>query len=644
MRIKRGIKLAVLALFIFSSAGMSATLNKTTILGKPYYVYKVKKGDTMFGLSRQFGWDVNVLTATNPSEMTSLSKNAIIYYPCDNEADKAKPDATSDAGDKDSQCIRHKIMRGETLSSISRMYNVPLDQLYKLNPGCREGIKADEWLVISKNEVRKDDKGNYHTIQQGETIYGVARENGISVESLLEANPGISEKKFRTGEVIRIPAKGTGIKVSRQTVTENTIKGFRTYRVKKNETWKSIGEKFNVDPQVLRDANPGVKLKNKVYIGVPVVSEDVVERDVVVTDPREENTKGIQDIYNDVHGIADETASHVRMAVVVDNPTSTKDRQFLRGVLLAVNNLKNSGTKIDLKVIDSNGSTEANIQNLNTFKPTIVISTAERSLPSWLVNYAQDESVYVTNTLVVKDKAYQTNPYILQLMTPPEYFNDEIAAWLKNRYDGYSLVFTGEKDNDDSLAESLSAIWDPAKVRSRSIDDLRTLPLNEQGKYLLYTYPVRKAEVSSFIDAVTEAKNKSPLATVSIVGRPNWIVFDETLGDKFHENDVMIPARFYMNKNDRTGSVFAMNYRQMFDALVDNSFPVYSAMGYDVANYFITGLSAAGGDMNMLGASSDTLQSDFNLKRTSNWSGLLNTAVYMVRFTPYDTIEKTIVK
>ena len=48
--------------------------------------------------------------------------------------------------------------------------------------------------------------------------------------------------------------------------------------------------------------------------------------------------------------------------------------------------------------------------------------------------------------------------------------------------------------------------------------------------------------------------------------------------------------------------------------------------------------------LNAIGRSEGGVQSDFELSRPGNWTGLFNPIVYLVRFTPYNTIEKIIVK
>ena len=637
-------KLTILTaiLMLVTASAMSSTLSKVTVMGKPYYKYQVKKGDTMYGVARLFGWDEKIIQQSNPGEMTTLQKGSMLYYPCDSEETVQKEDSNNNTSTAGKDGVTHRIERGETLSSIARMYGMTAKELQMLNPGAGDYIKAGDLLVISDPETTSaggNSDVSYHKIQSGETLYGIGKKYNVSVEALLKSNPGVSERNFRAGETIRIPASGTGIVMTTETVREDVLKGFREHKVKKEETWNSIARKYGIPADVLREANSGVELKKNIYIGIPVIESEEVSRQVV-----DEDTREIQEIYQDINGINDSTGyNQIRFAVVSGSQTSRRDREIMRGVLMAVDKLKNSGSKITLKMLEGNNS-ESVLGELDTFNPTIVMSTAETDFPEWLARYGNDTRVPVINTLDVKNVDFQSNPYMVQLITTPDYFNEEVANWIFQKYGSYSLVFTGEKDPNDALAESLQSIWDPSRVRSRSVEDLRSLPLNAKGKYLLYSFPTKKADVVEFLDAVNKGKTKTPEAEVTVIGRPNWIVYDEALSEKFHNADVQIPARFYMSKSERNNSEFSLHYRQVFNAAVPNTFPVYSGIGYDTALYFLQGLSDSKGDINAMGRPDGMVQSEFELERPSNWSGIMNRAVFMVRFTPYDSIEKTVVK
>ena len=577
---------------VLASVGIMAqgALRTVNVLGRPFYLYEVNKGDTMYGLAHDYGWDRSTLSSWNPGELSPLHKGSVIYYPCGSDV-----------------------------------------------PPAAEQPSAG----VSSDNVGKE---IFYTVKKGDTLFGVSRRYNVSVKAIMRHNPGVSEKNFQAGAKIKIPESGTGVERVMETVTEDRLTGFEPYKVRKEDTWASIAANHGIPVDVLKDANKGTELKKNVWVGIPLIRKVEVTREVARLDPREESSEGISAIYDDTHGVADDGMPAIRLAVVTDETSSRKDREFLRGVLLALDNIRNSGIKVDLKVIDGSHNPEGALDELAGFRPTLMISSAEKDMPLWLGEFARDNHVNLVNTLDVYNEDYLDNPYIVQLITPPAMFNTSIATWVKDNYPGYTLVFTGEEDANDAMAKSLQEVWDPMSVRSRTLDDLRNKPLAQNGKYLIYSYPTAKNDVSEFLGVVAEATAKEPLAEVKVIGRPNWIVYDGTLGEKFGENSVIVPARFFMDSRSSDVSRYTAEYREMFNNAVPGTFPAYSGVGYDVVTYFVKGLSQSNGDINGLGLSDNMLQSDYELKRPDNWSGLLNNVVYMVRYLPGNLVDKTVVR
>ncbi|MCL2791981.1 MAG: LysM peptidoglycan-binding domain-containing protein [Spirochaetaceae bacterium] len=99
----------------------------------------------------------------------------------------------------------HLVQRGETLYSISRMYNISLDKILVANRiEDPTRIRAGLNLIIPSNVTRKE-----YTVQRGDTLYAIARNHSISVNSLLEENNFNRETVIRIGQVIRIPMQGS---------------------------------------------------------------------------------------------------------------------------------------------------------------------------------------------------------------------------------------------------------------------------------------------------------------------------------------------------------------------------------------------------------------------------------------------------
>jgi hypothetical protein len=78
----------------------------------------------------------------------------------------------------------------------------------------------------------------------------------------------------------------------------------------------------------------------------------------------------------------------------------------------------------------------------------------------------------------------------------------------------------------------------------------------------------------------------------------------------------------------------------MFGEEPVKSNPIYAAIGYDVARFFIESEAYNDGDTNKGFIDYNALQTDFHLSRPSNWSGFLNRCSYLINFTPSGIVEK----
>ena len=66
----------------------------------------------------------------------------------------------------------------------------------------------EQQIVFSPNEQRDDIF--YHTIERGQTVYAIATMYGVSVEDIYRLNPG-SEDGIKAGATLRVPQKESAI-------------------------------------------------------------------------------------------------------------------------------------------------------------------------------------------------------------------------------------------------------------------------------------------------------------------------------------------------------------------------------------------------------------------------------------------------
>lgn len=622
------------------SAGVN--LPKVEILGSEYYCYEVKKGDSLYGIAKQLGWDLNELVRLNPKTVSNLIKGAKLYYPISEKRDK-NDSAETDLSDLPVEPITHLVKKGETVYSISRLYKVPVDAIYESNPSSKFGIKADEILNIPQSG-KNVEKGDfiYYKVKSGDTLYGVSKTYHTTVADILAANPGIDEANFRSGDNIRIPALSNIDNTKTEIVERETLGSMKNYKVEKNDSWESIAKKTGVTEDQLKSANTQTReLKKNEVIAVPVIEKVEVATEVRIEDPRELTKEGRAELYDSIHQILPQAQrlDCVNVALLMDNPNSKLDTEFTRGFLLALDEMKQEDFKISLKVIDGRISPDDVTDQLDDFEPNLIFSTADKAFPAFLADYGDTNHVEVINVFDVKNELYQDNPCMIQLLPPSNYFNDEIVDFVKGKFGDRILIIAGDQDENDQTVASLSSSW-TSPVVEFSLEELDVYDFSDSDNYIIYACPTKKEDILQVVNAAARGHNETPMSDISVIGRPNWITMTSALEDKFYSADVYIPTRFYFDEDQPESKAFLEKFQETYGHSPVKSFPMYAVTGYDVARYFIPSTAFNLGDINKGMLDMDLLQTDYSLQRVSNWGGFINPTCFMLRFSPSESMER----
>jgi LysM repeat protein/ABC-type branched-subunit amino acid transport system substrate-binding protein len=197
----------------------------------------------------------------------------------------------------------HQVRKGETAYSISKAYNITVEELTKENPPAVYGINEGQTLRIPVREVSEkapeqsgqpklkhdDAKFIYHKLQPGETIYSLSKAFGVSENEIISSNPGIEISRLTVGSEIAVPRKDFMTDRQEFAVQESN---YLFHKVVKGESLSSIAGQYGLSVRELRKENRNIRFPQVGdYIRVPVTK--VAETLPVSATPGKDSVKAV---------------------------------------------------------------------------------------------------------------------------------------------------------------------------------------------------------------------------------------------------------------------------------------------------------------------------------------------------------------
>jgi len=126
--------------------------------------------------------------------------------------------------------VYHRVQAGETVYSLSKRYSVLESDIVKSNPGIditrlslgqEVAIPRIRQVAVETPSPRQDPEAYYHKVTRGETMYSISRLYGITVRDLRRANNDI---RFpQVGNYLRIPGMKSEVPVAEVEIIQDTI-------------------------------------------------------------------------------------------------------------------------------------------------------------------------------------------------------------------------------------------------------------------------------------------------------------------------------------------------------------------------------------------------------------------------------------
>ena len=178
----------------------------------------VKSGETYFSIAKKYGMDVSQL-----SEMNSSGGRKSLLV---------------------GQRLRVKDMSGSLTESTSAA------PVVSSTPTGPTRIEREAEKIVAERTESGSAGAKFHTVQPGETYYGIARTYGISLNELMKLNNMTSPRGLVSGQQLKV---GTG--AGRNTNTSTNTQGVQIHTVSSGETLFRISQNYGVEIEDIKRLN-----------------------------------------------------------------------------------------------------------------------------------------------------------------------------------------------------------------------------------------------------------------------------------------------------------------------------------------------------------------------------------------------------
>ena len=539
-----------------------------------YIEYTVKKKETLYGIAKKFGMGMEDIIEANPG-LKVIENGMTLRIPKKSDGEN-KPDMEQKAKPKES-------------TPASKPFIKPLI----------DNVPAN----LESYEV-----------QPKETLYSIAKAHNISIESLIEMNPGLADG-LKAGLIIKVPAIGGKAEQAPEKEAENK-------QIKRQE---SQSAEVDMDSACHPSAKSGQLFK--VALMLPF---DLAESDsLLATDISLLKHAGYYKPFNFI--------------------------QIYEGALLALDSLEKTGANVKFYVYDCDAGNDTNKTRKILLRSEmkdmdLIIGPVFAKSSSTAARFAAKHQINIVNPLSKRGEIVKGNTCTFKVQPSDDAVANKLAAFIIHRHGNANvLIVRNVRSDNPELAKLLQL-----KIKSQLQQAGRSgsaIPVNDivyqaelfsgVSKHLSTTKENIVIVLSNnavFIpDFISRLNNLHKSHNILLLSSPAWETLDP-------ETDYLVNLNYHqysstwVDYSNPAIKYFQKKFQSRFSTEPEND--KYAFLGYDMTFFFVKALMDYGHDFGpCIGNKANKSEALFDFKKSGSKEGYENTHLNILKIEDYHWVD-----
>jgi len=192
---------------------VNRSVNKVILEGKVYYIHLVKPGQTLYSIAKAYNVTEKEILIENPGSSANLQIGQALKIPLES-ASAMQVNTMALNADSSVHVLKkgetlYSLSRRYKCSVEDLLNLNPGLDINHIPEGSRIKIPTKE---MPQNTLSFDEEGFIsHVVKKGETLYSIGRYYKVSVRELRAVNPSVGWGGPKTGDVLKIPQPETSV-------------------------------------------------------------------------------------------------------------------------------------------------------------------------------------------------------------------------------------------------------------------------------------------------------------------------------------------------------------------------------------------------------------------------------------------------